>query len=110
MSQDLTTLTEEEFNRRYGVRAIHLRLTKYDPGIGVEELRAREAEERFMKRYGSRFIWTLVEVRNGELYLYSGFHPVKRMGLIASRHPRPLGVTISVRVDDVPRTEAALTT
>lgn len=108
MSHDAATLTEDEFNARFGVRAIHLRLAKYDAEIGINELRARDAEERFIRRYGSRHIWTLVEIRSGELYIFSGFHLVNHLGLIASLRPRPMGFTISVRVDDGVRKESPL--
>jgi hypothetical protein len=100
MSHDDATITEDEFNRRFGVRAVHLRLSRYESEIDGDELRSREAELQFVKRYGSRHIWTLVEHKSGDLYLVSGIHPVNRVGLIASHRPRPTGVTIMVEVDD----------
>lgn len=108
MSQEPATITEEEFNERFGVRAVHLRLSKYDSEIGVEELRARQAEGAFVKRYGNRFIWTLVEGRDGDLYLLSGFQLIRRLGLIASHQARPWDLTIMVHVDDSLRDEMAL--
>jgi hypothetical protein len=109
MSHDLATITEEEFNERFGVRAIHLRLSKYASVIDAEELRAREAEQRFFRRYGSRYIWTLIETDGGDLYLFSGFHVIEHIALIASRQPRPSGPPIMVRIDDCLRREVSLT-
>lgn len=108
MSHDAATITEEEFNERFGVRAIHLRLSKYESEIDAEELRAREAEQRFFRRYGSRFIWTLIEKDDGDLYLFSGFHVIKHIALIASRQPRLSGPPIMVRIDDCLRTRVNL--
>lgn len=105
MSHDDATITEHEFNRRFGVRAVHLRLSRYESEIDVNELRSREAELLFVKRYGSRHIWTLIEDKSGDMYLLSGIHSVNRLGLIASHQPRPTGVTIMVEVDDSLRTE-----
>ena len=109
MSHEAATISEEEFNERFGVRAIHLRLSKYAPVIDAEELRAREAEQRFYRRYGSRFIWTLVEKGDGDLYLFSGFHLIKHIALVASREPRPSGPPIMVRVNDCMRNVVSMT-
>jgi hypothetical protein len=94
------TLTEEEFNQRFGVLAIHLRFAKCDSQMGADELRSREAEQRFIRRFGIRRVWTLVDNSDGEMYLLSGMHLVNRIGLVASHRPPPAGTTIIVLMDD----------
>src|SRR5690348_4079553 len=90
------TLTEEEFNQRFGVLAIHLRLAKCDSLMDMNELRSREAEQAFIRRFGIRSIWTLVIDPDGDMYLLSGMHFVKRIGLVASHRPAPPGPTVIV--------------
>jgi hypothetical protein len=108
MSHDPATITEEEFNGRFGVRAIHLRRSKFGSEIDAEEFLAREAEQQFINRYGTRCIWTLIEDEKGVLYLLSGYHLINHIGLVASREPRPTSLPILVRVDDSLRNEVSL--
>jgi hypothetical protein len=97
---DWITMTEEEFEAHFPLRANHLNPSaSWQVGDGpgcLFETFGEEAE--FVSKQDPSTVWTLVDDGEGGECIMSGFHIVNRLGYLLSTVPMPEGTAIEVQI------------
>lgn len=100
MSDQIIEISEDEFDQRFPLVPNHLNPQAswaIDDGPGcLFETYGEELE--FVRGRDVRFVWTLIDGDDGDMYLVSGFHRVNRVGYLISRTPVPEGTSIQVHL------------
>jgi hypothetical protein len=100
MIEALIEITEDEFDQRYSLVPNHLNRHAswaIDDGPGcLFETYGEELE--FVREQDIRFVWTLIDGDDGDMYLVSGFHRVNRVGYLISSTPVPEGTCVQVHL------------
>ncbi len=100
MSDHIIEISEDEFDQRYPLVTNHLNpQASWAIGDGPGCLFETYGEEwEFVRRQDVRFVWTLIDGDDGDMYLVSGFHRVNRVGYLISRKSIPEGTSIQVHL------------
>lgn len=103
MTEQFFKLTEDQFDTEFTLRKNHLNPhAGWGIGEGPGSLFETYGEElEFVRSFHPRYLWTLVDGDDGDLYIISGFHFVNRIGYFVSFSPTPDGTTIQVRIPQV---------
>lgn len=96
----LITLTEDEFDSQFPLVENHLnRHASWVIGDGPGCLFENYGTElAFVREQDARFVWTIIDGDDGDMYLVSGFHLVNRVGYLLSTVPVPADTIIHVHI------------
>lgn len=101
MPETYLALTEDEFDTRFPLVE-----NRFNPnsswavGEGTGSLFETYGQELdFVRQQASRYVWTLIDGDDGNLYVVSGPHFVNRIGYLISQVPIPENTFIEVRLD-----------
>lgn len=100
MTGTFIELTEDEFDERFPLVPNHINPSA---GWAVGEgggclFETYGAELAFIREQDARFVWTLIDGDDGDMYLVSGFHRVNRVGYLISSNPIPEGTCVQVHL------------
>lgn len=100
MSEALIEISEDEFDQWYPLVPNHLNphaSWTFDdsPGCLFETY---GAELDFVRGQDARFVWTVIDGDDGDMYLVSGFHRVNQVGYLISTEPLAEGTCVQVRL------------
>lgn len=100
MSDHIIEITEDEFDQWYPLVPNHLNPhASWTIGDGPGCLFETYGEElNFVRGQNVRFVWTLIDGDDGDMYLVSCFHRVNRVGYLISSKPVPKGTCVQVRL------------
>ncbi|EAQ81502.1 hypothetical protein [Blastopirellula marina] len=100
MTETFIELTEDEFDQRFPLVSNHLNShAGWAIGDGPGCLFETYGEElAFVRGQDVRFVWTLIDGDDGDMYLVGGFHHVNRIGYLISSKPIPKGACIQVHL------------
>ncbi|WP_437193957.1 hypothetical protein [Planctomicrobium sp. SH527] len=100
MSDHIIEITEDEFDQWFPLVPNHLNpQASWTIGDGPGCLFETYGEElEFVRGQDIRFVWTLIDGDDGDMYLVSGFHRVNRVGYLISSKPIPEGNFIQVHL------------
>lgn len=100
MIEALIEITEDEFDQRYPLVPNYLnRHASWATGDGPGCLFETYGEELdFVRAKDARFVWTLIDGDDGDMYLVSGFHRVNRVGYLISSKPLREGTCVQVHL------------
>lgn len=100
MKELFLELTEDQFDDRFPLRPNHLDASAgWAFGDGPGCLFAPHADELiWVCTHNTRYIWTLVDGDDGDMYILSGYHLVNRVGYFLSVNPIPLNLSIQVHI------------
>ena len=100
MTETLIEITEDEFDQWYPLVPNHLNphaSWAIDDGPGcIFETYGEELT--FVWEQDARFVWTLIDGDDGDMYLVSGFHRVNRVGYLISSTPVPEDTCVQVHL------------
>ena len=100
MTTTIIELTENEFDEQFPLVTNHLNPNASwgtgNTGGCLFETYGDELD--FVRRHDSRYVWTLLDGDDGDLYVAGGIHFVNRIGYLISKVPVVEGTFIQVHI------------